>query len=44
MEVIHWTTLVATPNSFIKVGKATFIAVSTKTPLKDMRPVAVMAA
>ena len=36
--------MVARPNCFINVGKATFIAVSTRAPLKDIKPVAKMTA
>ena len=41
--VIHWTVEVETPNSFIRAGKAMFMAVSTTTPAKDMMPTATTA-
>ena len=41
--VIHWTKLVDTPNSRIRVGKEMLTAVSTTTPAKDMIPAATTA-
>ena len=40
--VIHCTVEVPMPNSSIRVGKVTFMAVSTTTPEKDMIPAAMM--
>ena len=40
MVVTHCTVDVVMPNSFIKVGKITFIAVSAHTPVNVKRPVA----
>ena len=39
----HWTVDVVTENSFIKIGKVMFIAVSPATPQKERTPVAKMA-
>ena len=40
--VTHCTVAVFTPNSSMSAGKATFIAVSTTTPVNDMMPTATM--
>lgn len=44
IDVIHDTTFVETPNSFINGGKAMFMEVSTITPQNDISPVATIAA
>lgn len=40
--VIHCTVDVVIPNSLIRVGKVTFIDVSTMIPQKEVRPVAII--
>ena len=40
--VIHCTREVEIPNSFIREGKVTFIAVSITTPVKDSIPAAMI--